>query len=142
MSDVNLNQQIANDNAYATFNKGKAKGSAGGGESWFEALADAWGSAMDKQADKITELSNMVQGAGDAADASKQAAHAKLDAAVTKEDKQAATAELNAASSGSDQPSVMVKLSAESMKMSFMANSESTSMSSTAQALETMAKKG
>ncbi len=144
MSDVNIANQIANDNAYATFNKGKAKGQSagGGGESWFEALADAWGSAMNKQADKITDLSKMVQGAGDAADATKQAAQAKLDAAVTPGEKADARAELNAATSGSDQPSVMVKLSAESMKMSFMANSESTSMSSTAQALETMAKKG
>jgi hypothetical protein len=116
------------------FNGAKAKGqSAAGGESWFEALADAWGSAMDKQADKITALSNMIQGDGTTAPNT-----AAADPGAQKLAGETTTGN----TSGSDQPSVMVKLSAESMKMSFMANSESTSMSSTAQALETMAKKG
>lgn len=29
-------------------------------ESWFEAMADAWGQALDKQANKITQLSTDV----------------------------------------------------------------------------------
>ncbi len=126
------------------FNGAKAKGQAGaGGESWFEALADAWGSAMDKQADKITALSQKVQGIDDATAKTKAAAQERLDAATAAKDEEGMKSAQKALdNAGSDQPSVMVKLSAESMKMSFMANSESTSMSSTAQALETMAKKG
>lgn len=33
-------------------------------DSWFEAMAQAWGSALDKQAERITELSNEVGGSG------------------------------------------------------------------------------
>jgi hypothetical protein len=88
---------------------------------------------QDKQADKITALSNMIQGDGATAPSTTTA-----DPGAQKLAGETTTGNTG----GSDQPSVMVKLSAESMKMSFMANSESTSMSSTAQALETMAKKG
>ena len=44
--------------------------------------------------------------------------------------------------SGGDNPSDIVKLTAESMRMSFMANSSSTSIDSVGKALETMARKG
>ena len=43
---------------------------------------------------------------------------------------------------GSDNPSQITKLTAESMRMSFMANSSSSSIDSVGKALETMARKG
>jgi len=43
---------------------------------------------------------------------------------------------------GQDQPSEITKLSAESMRLSFMANSSHTSLDSVSKALETMARKG
>jgi hypothetical protein len=45
-------------------------------------------------------------------------------------------------SAGGDKPSDITKLSAESMRMSFMANSSHTSLDSVSKALETMARKG
>jgi len=42
---------------------------------------------------------------------------------------------------GQDKPSVMAMLTAESLRMNFMANSESTSVDSVGRALETMARK-
>ncbi|PAX07395.1 hypothetical protein [Sphingomonas lenta] len=44
-------------------------------------------------------------------------------------------------SQGQDNPSQITKLTAESMRMSFMANSSSTSIDSVGKALETMARK-
>jgi hypothetical protein len=130
MSEIDNIPTVMTQNMATTGFNGKAKGQgSGGGGSWFEALADAWGSAMDKQADKITALSNMLQGSDSPA--------APGTTGTVPDGKN-----LTGNTGGSDQPSVMVKLSAESMKMSFMANAENTSMSSTSQALETMAKKG
>lgn len=43
---------------------------------------------------------------------------------------------------GSDNPSQITKLTAESLRMSFMANSSSSSIDSVGKALETMARKG
>jgi hypothetical protein len=43
---------------------------------------------------------------------------------------------------GDDKPSDITKLTAESMRMSFMANSSHTSLDSVSKALETMARKG
>jgi hypothetical protein len=48
----------------------------------------------------------------------------------------------NQISDGGDNPSQITKLTAESMRMSFMANSSSTSIDSVGKALETMARKG
>jgi hypothetical protein len=45
-------------------------------------------------------------------------------------------------SNGGDKPSDITKLTAESMRMSFMANSSHTSLDSVSKALETMARKG
>jgi hypothetical protein len=45
-------------------------------------------------------------------------------------------------SAGGDKPSDITKLTAESMRMSFMANSSHTSLDSVSKALETMARKG
>lgn len=43
---------------------------------------------------------------------------------------------------GMDKPSEITKLTAESMRLSFMANSSHTSLDSVSKALETMARKG
>ncbi len=43
---------------------------------------------------------------------------------------------------GADKPSDITQLTAESMRMSFMANSSHTSLDSVSKALETMARKG
>lgn len=75
-------------------------------KSWFESMAKAWGQTLDRQAVRITELSDQIGPGGD------------------------------------DKPSVMAELSAESMRMSFMANAEHTSIDSVGKALETMARKG
>lgn len=73
---------------------------------WFEAFANAWGSALDSQATKIeVQAENVSQG-------------------------------------GMDKPSDITKLTAESMRLSFMANSSHTSLDSVSKALETMARKG
>jgi hypothetical protein len=71
---------------------------------WFEAFADAWGKALDTQADVITAKSDVV-------------------------------------SQGGDKPSDITQLTAESMRMSFMANSSHSSIDSVSKALETMARK-
>lgn len=48
----------------------------------------------------------------------------------------------NSIGNGSDNPSQLTKLTAESLRMSFMANSSSSSIDSVGKALETMARKG
>ena len=73
---------------------------------WYEAMAQAWGEALDRQASVITDLSNQINVAGN------------------------------------DQPSFMVQLTAESQKMSFLANNSSTSNNSVGEALQTLGKKG
>lgn len=45
-------------------------------------------------------------------------------------------------SSGGDKPSTLTQMSAESLKMSFLANSSHTALTSTGEALKTMAQKG
>jgi hypothetical protein len=35
---------------------------AGGSEGWFEALARAWGAALDSQAQQVTDLANQIGG--------------------------------------------------------------------------------
>lgn len=59
-------------------------------------------------------------------------------------DNQAAQIEQRAATlmQGQDNPSQIAQLTAESLKMSFLANSSSTSIDSVGKALETMARKG
>lgn len=75
------------------------------GSNWFEAFAEAWGNALDNQANTISEMSETL-------------------------------------TAGGDKPSDITKLTAESMRMSFMANSSHTSLDSISKALETMARKG
>jgi len=74
-------------------------------DTWFEAVARAWASAMDTEAQKLTDLSNQIN------------------------------------TGGTDQPSVETMLSAESQRMSFLANAEANSVSSIGAALQTMARK-
>jgi len=74
---------------------------------WFEAFANAWGTALDAQAARIEVQSGAISGPD-----------------------------------GADQPSEITKLTAESMRMTFLANSSHTSLDSVSKALETMARKG
>lgn len=82
---------------------GTSGGKATGG-SWFEAMADAWGQALDKQANDIETKS----------------------------------AAMNA---GGDKPADVTELTAMSLKMSFLASSSHTAVSTVGSALETMARK-
>lgn len=79
-------------------------GGGGSGGSWFEAMADAWGQALDAQAQSIEEKSAEVSANG-------------------------------------DQPADVTELTAMSLKMSFLASSSHTAISSVGSALETMARK-
>jgi hypothetical protein len=72
---------------------------------FFEALAQAWGEALDKQAQVIQEKS----------------------AALNQD--------------GADTPSAITELSAESARISFLANSSHTSISESAEALKSVAQK-
>lgn len=74
------------------------------GENWFETMAEAWGKALDAQADRIVEQSEKVT---------------------------------NDISSPAD----VTKLTAESLRMSFIANSSHTSLTSVGTALDTLARK-
>jgi hypothetical protein len=82
-------------------------GGRSGSRSWFEAFAGAWGAALDNQATRIEQQSQVISG-----------------------------------ENGGDSPSEITRLSAESMRMSFMAQSSHTSIDSVSKALETMARKG
>ena len=81
-----------------------ASSAAGGGGSWFEALATAWGSSLDAEAGKLETMSGGIGG-------------------------------------GDEDPSQIAQLTAESLRMSFMSQSESTSISAAGQSLQTMARK-
>lgn len=98
MSTVNQLSVIA-----ATPLTTQSKDSKGSG-TWFEAMANAWGQALDKQANVIEQQSDAISG-------------------------------------GDDTPAAITELSAQSLKMSFLASSSHSSISSVGQALETMARK-
>jgi hypothetical protein len=84
----------------------KTSGSqAGDMHSWYEAMAKAWGTALDNQAGRIASLSDAI--------------------GVERQ----------------SDPSVMISLTSESMRMQFLSQNASTSMSSVGQALETLARK-
>jgi len=74
------------------------------GENWFETMADAWGKALDVQANRIIEQSQKV-------------------------------------TTDSSSPADVTKLTAESLRMSFIANSSHTSLTSVGTALDTLARK-
>ena len=75
-----------------------------GNGTWFEALAQAWGQALDNKANDIQAQSDAIN-------------------------------------TGSDTPSAITQLTAQSLEMSFLANSSHSSISSVGGALETMARK-
>lgn len=84
-----------------------ANASSGGktsGGSWFEAMADAWGQALDKQAGDIETKSAAMN-------------------------------------TGGDKPADVTELTAMSLRMSFLASSSHTAVSTVGSALETMARK-
>jgi hypothetical protein len=72
--------------------------------SWFEAMAQAWGESLDRQANLIQQKSDTLN-------------------------------------TGSDLPSSITELSTESLKLGFLSNSSHTAISSTGDALKTMAQK-
>jgi len=92
--------------------------------SWFEAMAKAWGSALDQEANKVTALSDQVS---DGTDASA--------------DGQSSTTGTSGTSGGSDNPSVLTQLTAESLKMQFLSTSASTSVNAVGQALNSLGQK-
>ncbi|WP_225737457.1 hypothetical protein [Dyella acidiphila] len=115
-----LNTMISNGAASA----GQTTVSTDQSNSWFEALAKAWGNALDQQANKVTALSNQVS---DGSDASATG--------------QTGSTGSSTASSGSDNPSVLTQLTAESLKMQFLSTSASTSTNAVGQALSTLGQK-
>lgn len=96
MTDVNLARLAST---------GAAPAPRRGGANWFEAFAEAWGNALDNQAQNIEVRAEGLK-------------------------------------AGGDKPSDITMLTAESMRMTFMANSSHTSLDSISKALETMARKG
>lgn len=82
--------------------------------SWFEAMAKAWGKAMDDQAAVITKLSNEVS----------QGTNTQL-----------------GNDGSSDQPSSIVELQAQSLKFGFLSQSESTSVNAVGDGQQAMARK-
>jgi hypothetical protein len=87
---------------------------AAGKKSWFEAMADAWGQALDTQAQRIVDKSESVS---------------------------SAQATSGSASESADSPKDITELTAMSLRMSFLASSSHTAISSVGSALETMARK-
>jgi hypothetical protein len=133
MSEIDYNATILSPAMLASAgqNKAKAKGATDGssgsaGGSWFEALAESWGAAMDKQAGKIVALSDNLKGLNDQI---KQNVDAN------------GNVNPNDVTSKTDQPSVLVQLTAESQRFGFMSTSAQTSMSSVAQGQDKLASK-
>jgi hypothetical protein len=87
--------------------------SGSGKKSWFEAMADAWGRALDDQAERIRVKSEEVANAPPTTDVDQ----------------------------AQDSPSDITELTAMSLKMSFLSSSSHTAISSVGSALETMARK-
>ena len=64
-----LNTFITDANSMEVKNSSRAGGASGGGggsaSSWYAAMARAWGSTLDSQAARITQLSDQVSGGQD-----------------------------------------------------------------------------
>jgi hypothetical protein len=136
MSQFDYNSTILSPKMLATSgqNTAKSKGQAaaeggGGGGSWFEALAESWGQAMDKQAAKIVALSNELKGLNETIEAG------------TGPMADEAAQDLADLTGKTDQPSVLIQLTAESQRFGFMSTSANTSMSSTAEGQQKLASK-
>ncbi len=91
-----------------------AANTTGGKKSWFEAMADAWGQALDTQAERIRVKSEAVGNAENTPAGS---------------------------TNPPDSPSDITELTAMSLRMSFLSSSAHTAISSVGSALETMARK-
>jgi hypothetical protein len=102
----------------ASSNYRKADNNSGDG-SWYEALAHAWGTAMDAKANEIKDLSKQL------------------------EDTTQAQAQATGATGTQDNtmPSQFIKLTAASQEMGFLSNSAHTSTQSVGSAIETLARK-
>jgi len=116
-----LNNMISNGAAAAGNNNVSSDQS----HSWFEALAKAWGNALDQEANKVTALSDQVSD-GSSGGASGQPG---------------ATTSSSSGGNGSDNPSTLTQLTAESLKMQFLSTSASTSINAVGQGLQTEAQK-
>ncbi len=70
MSSVNNNEGVLSyigavgANAAANSGGSRSGSSSGSSNSWFEAMARAWGDRLDAQASRITELSNAIGSSG------------------------------------------------------------------------------
>jgi hypothetical protein len=87
-------------------------------------------------ASPLTSMRSKGTGSGEWFEALSQAWGQTLDQQATKIE-----AMSDQVGTGADNPSQVTKLTAESMRMSFLANSSSTSIDSVGKALETMARK-
>jgi hypothetical protein len=72
---------------------------------WYQAMAEAWGETLDRQASTLESLSTKIS------------------------------------EGGQDNPSTLTLMSAEALKMGFLSQSSHTTLSSTGEALKTMAQK-
>jgi hypothetical protein len=119
-----LNTMISNGAAAAGNNNVSSDQS----HSWFEALAKAWGNALDQEANKVTALSDQVSNGSDA--------NASGQSGTTTSNGTNGTN-----GGGSDNPSTLTQLTAESLKMQFLSTSASTSINAVGQGLQTEAQK-
>jgi hypothetical protein len=118
-----LNTMISNGAATA----GQGTVSSDQSNSWFEAMAKAWGNALDQEANKVTALSDQVSDGSDSNVNGQTGTNTSTSTTAT--------------SSGSDNPSTLTELTAESLKMQFLSTSSSTSINAVGQGLNTLAQK-
>lgn len=107
-----------------------SKPSGGGGGSWYEALVDAWGRAMDTQAAKIEDLAGQLEGLND---------QIKANSGPNATKEQQAQADLIGKT---DQPSVLTRLTGASQRFGFLASSASTSINAVGEGNDKLARKG
>lgn len=86
-------------------------------KNWLEAMAKAWGGALDNQAGKIENLSNQLGSSVDGGSST------------------------TAAGSSSTDPSVLTNLTTASLEFQFLSSSASTSINAAGQALDTLGRK-
>lgn len=96
-----MNESINPVSVMATTSSNSGKTKSG---TWYQAMAEAWGETLDRQAATMETLAGKI-------------------------------------SDGGDKPSTLTLMSAESLKMGFLSNSSHTALSSTGEALKTLAQK-
>ena len=97
-----MNESINPVSVMATTSSNSTKAKSG---TWYQAMAEAWGETLDRQAATMETLATRISDGGD------------------------------------DKPSTLTLMSAESLKMGFLSNSSHTALSSTGEALKTLAQK-